>query len=213
MSLWYLPSSCGSIRLTIWERMSFEEFQDGSHGGHVGQQNGTILMILNLYNAPMPPINFRVNQTYDLGGVVFGGISRWPPLGRSLISERNDCFGNSESESLWCRPFSFGSIRLTVWEMSFEEFQDGCRGGHLGYRSETILLLLWISVSLWCLPSSFGSIRITIFKEMSFEEFQDLGYRNKIILLADLYVAPIPPPPSPPHPPPPRPSQSRFGSI
>ena len=36
--------------------MWFEEFQNGHHGGHLGYQNGTILAILNLYNAPMPPI-------------------------------------------------------------------------------------------------------------------------------------------------------------
>ena len=31
---------------------------------------GTILAILNLYNAPMPPIKFRLNLTYGLGGDV-----------------------------------------------------------------------------------------------------------------------------------------------
>ena len=34
--------------------MSFEEFQDGVHGGHLGYRNGTTLAILNLYVAPMP---------------------------------------------------------------------------------------------------------------------------------------------------------------
>ena len=33
--------------------MSFEEFPDGRRGGHLGHQNGTILAILNLYDAPM----------------------------------------------------------------------------------------------------------------------------------------------------------------
>ena len=32
----------------------FKEFQDGPHGGHLGYQKGTILAILNLYNAPIP---------------------------------------------------------------------------------------------------------------------------------------------------------------
>ena len=50
--------------------MSFEEFQYGHHGGHHGYQNGTILAILNLYIAPMPPIKFWLNRTYDLGGDV-----------------------------------------------------------------------------------------------------------------------------------------------
>ena len=51
--------------------MSFEEFQGGRHGSHLGYQNGTILAILNLYNAPMPPIKFRLNLTYGLGEMSF----------------------------------------------------------------------------------------------------------------------------------------------
>ena len=43
--------------------MSFEEFQDGPHGGHLRYQNETILAILSLYNAPMPPIKFLLNLT------------------------------------------------------------------------------------------------------------------------------------------------------
>ena len=49
-------------------RRLFEEFQDGCHGGHLGYRNGTILVILNLYDAPMPPIKFWLNPTYGLGG-------------------------------------------------------------------------------------------------------------------------------------------------
>ena len=47
MSLRCLPSSFGSIQLKVWE-MSFEEFQDSHHGGHLGYRNWTILAILNL---------------------------------------------------------------------------------------------------------------------------------------------------------------------
>ena len=61
--------------------------------GHLEYQNGTILTILNLYVAPMPPMKFRLNLTYGLGGDVVWRISRWQP---SWISERND-FSNSES--------------------------------------------------------------------------------------------------------------------
>ena len=50
--------------------MSLEDFQDGRHDVHFGYQNGTILAILNLYVAPMPPIKFRLNLTYSLGGDV-----------------------------------------------------------------------------------------------------------------------------------------------
>ena len=37
-------------------------------GSHLGYQNGTILAILNLYVAAMPPIKFQLNPTYGLGG-------------------------------------------------------------------------------------------------------------------------------------------------
>ena len=47
--------------------MSFEEFQDG---GHLVYRNGTILAILNLYVARIPPIKFWLNQTYGLEDVV-----------------------------------------------------------------------------------------------------------------------------------------------
>ena len=50
--------------------MLFEEFQDGCRGGHLGYWNGTILAILNLYVAPMPPIKFWLNLTYGLEGNV-----------------------------------------------------------------------------------------------------------------------------------------------
>ena len=69
-SLCCLPLSFPSIRLTVWEEISFQEFQDGRYGGHLGYQNGTILAILNLYVVPMPHIKFRLNLTYGLGGDV-----------------------------------------------------------------------------------------------------------------------------------------------
>ena len=91
--------------------------------------------------------------------------------------------------------FSISSIKLTVWEeMSFEEFQDGHQGNHLGYRNETTLAILNLYVAP-LLPSSFGSIRHKVW-EKSFEEFQDghLGYRKeKILAILNLYVALMPP--------------------
>ena len=69
MSLQCLPSNFGSIQCTVWEEMSFDEFQDGHHDD-LGYWNGTILAILNLYVAPMLPIKFRLNLPYSLGGDV-----------------------------------------------------------------------------------------------------------------------------------------------
>ena len=54
----------------VLEEISFEEFQDGHHGGHLGYQNGTILAILNLCVTVMLPFNFWLNPTYGLGGEV-----------------------------------------------------------------------------------------------------------------------------------------------
>ena len=47
--------------------MSFEEFQDGRLGGHLGYRNGKILAILNLHVATMSPTKFQLNPTYGSG--------------------------------------------------------------------------------------------------------------------------------------------------
>ena len=113
MFLWCFPPSFGSIQLTVWEEMSFEEFQDG---GHLGHWNVTILAILNLYVASMLPIKFLLNPTYGLGGDVLWRISRWPPWRSSWISERNH-FSNSESPMLpQCFPLNFSSIQHMILE-------------------------------------------------------------------------------------------------
>ena len=52
-------------------------------------------------------------------------ILTWRP---SWILELND-FSNSESLSLSDASIRFWVIQLTVWEMSFEEFQNGGHGG------------------------------------------------------------------------------------
>ena len=52
----------------VLREMSFEEFQDGHHGGHLGYGNGTILAILNLNVATMPPTKFQLNPTYGSRG-------------------------------------------------------------------------------------------------------------------------------------------------
>ena len=48
----------------LFGRRCFEEFQDG---GHLGYWNRTVLAILNSHNIPMPPIKFKLNQTYRSG--------------------------------------------------------------------------------------------------------------------------------------------------
>ena len=48
----------------------FEEFQDSCRGGHFGYRNWTILAILNLPVATMPPTKFQLNLTYKSAGDV-----------------------------------------------------------------------------------------------------------------------------------------------
>ena len=74
----------------VWEEMAFEEFQCG---GHLRYWNEMFLANLIFYVTVMPPIKFRLNPTYGLGGDIVRRISKWRP---SWISERND-FSNSES--------------------------------------------------------------------------------------------------------------------
>ena len=47
--------------------MSFEEFQDGRSGGHLGYWNWTILAILNLHVATKPHTKLQLNPTYGSG--------------------------------------------------------------------------------------------------------------------------------------------------
>ena len=54
----------------VREEMSFEEFQDGRHGGRLGYPKGTILAILNFHVSTMPPTKFQLNPTYGSGGDV-----------------------------------------------------------------------------------------------------------------------------------------------
>ena len=91
MSLWCLPSSFGSIQLTVWEEISSEEIQDGRHGSQLGYLNRTILAILNLFLALMLPTKFRLNLTYGLGGDVIWRISRWPPWNVMILAILNLC--------------------------------------------------------------------------------------------------------------------------
>ena len=54
----------------VWEKISFEEFQDGHLAGNLGYRNEKILAILNRCITAMPPIKFWLNPTNGLGGDV-----------------------------------------------------------------------------------------------------------------------------------------------
>ena len=147
ISLWCFPSSFGSIQLTVWEEISFEEFQDGNHGSCLGYWNGTILAILNVYVAPMPSIKFQLNPTYYpllclktvfwltkcVRGDVVWRISRWPSWWPSWISEWKN-FSNSDLCVTVMLPIKFCSILLNegligavVWRISkWTPWQPSC---------------------------------------------------------------------------------------
>ena len=74
---------------------------------HLRYRNRTILATPNLYVAWVPPVTFRLNPHYGLGGAVIWRFSRWPPW-QPWISERND-FSNPES---LCSPMPQIKFRL-----------------------------------------------------------------------------------------------------
>ena len=88
-----LPSSFSSTWLIVWEEMWLEEFQDG---GHLGHWDRRILANLNFHNTPIPPIMFKLSQTYPSVADVIWRFSRWLPWWPSWISEQNH-FSNSKS--------------------------------------------------------------------------------------------------------------------
>ena len=193
MLLRCLPSSFGSIWPTVWEEMSFEEFQDGHHCSHLGYRDGTILAILNLYNAPMPPIKFQLNLIYGLGGDVVWIISTWPRGGHlghrngRILIILNLCVTVMLPIMFWLNP-TYGLGGDVVWRIS--------RWPPSWTSERNDFLQFWISMSPRCLQSSFGSVWLTVWEEMSFEELQDgrhdghLGYRNGTILaILNLYIA------------------------
>ena len=113
MLLQCLPSSFGSIPPTVWEEMSFEVFQDGHHGGHLGYEK-TILAILSLYNSPKPPIKFQLNLTYCLGLDVVWRISISE---RNVLGILNLCVTVMLIVKFWLNPtFGFGGD--VVWRIS-----------------------------------------------------------------------------------------------
>ena len=85
-------------------------------------------------------------------------FQRWPPRQPSWIAKLNDL---SNSKSLCRSNASHQVLVQSVLEMSFEEFQDCHRGGHLGYQNGTFLSNLNLNVApmppikFWPNPTQF----------------------------------------------------------
>ena len=127
MSLQCLPSSLGSIRITVWEKMCLEEFRDGPPGSHFESWNGTNLAVLNLHVSPMPPTKFQLNPTYRSRADVVSRFSSWLPW-QPWILEWNQ-FSNSKSP---CHP----NASFQIWAQSYLQF--GSRHGLKILKSATL---------------------------------------------------------------------------
>ena len=107
-----LPPSLGSIQLTIWKQMWFEDFQDGHSGSHLGYHNRTIFLCCS-------DASHQVSAQSDLRfGRCLWRFSRWPSWRPSWISELND-FSNLNSP---CGP----NASHQVWAQSDLGFRSRC---------------------------------------------------------------------------------------
>ena len=64
--------------------MSFEEFQNGHHGGQLGYRNRTSLAIWNFLYAPMPLKKYLLNPTNRFGADIPANMYIWEPYGQNL---------------------------------------------------------------------------------------------------------------------------------
>ena len=149
------------------------------------------LHVISLTYATCPMSLYRARQLTSSTGSSFLKIVKMVTMA-AIIDIRTERFWISMS--LRCLSSSFGAI--TVWEeMSFEEFQYGCRGYLLGYRNGKILAILNLHVTP--MPPIKFQHRLIVWEEIWFEEFQDghhPGYWNgRILAILNLQVAPIPP--------------------
>ena len=90
-----------------------------------------------------PIASHQVWAKFDLG---FGRRCGLKIFKMAVVAAILDIGTKRNSESLChfdnTQP-SFGSVRLAVWyELSFEEYRDGHRGGHLGYQNGKNLAIL-----------------------------------------------------------------------
>ena len=92
-----MPSTkFGSVRLTVREQITIEDFQDGRGGSYLGYRNKIVLSILNLHVGPMPPVNcdsFRLTireQIWFLPASVaqLDAPSDWRPGNRGFNTRR-----------------------------------------------------------------------------------------------------------------------------
>ena len=134
--------------------MWFEDFQDGCHGGHLGYQNGTILAILNLHAAPMPSTKFcSITVTVqeqiaieELQDGRHGGYQGKCQMEMSKMWKTTDVHtdkGQTMVNRLWHKL----TWSKAPGELTIEDLQDGCCGGHRGYRNKMFLVILNLHIT------------------------------------------------------------------
>ena len=115
--------------------MSFEEFQNGSHGGgHLGHQNRTILAILNLCVTVMPPIKFQLNRTgfrrrsclksFKMAALAPSWISEWNDLSNfeSLCHSDASHQVSAQSDLGFRRRCRLNNSRTAILDIGMEQF-------------------------------------------------------------------------------------------
>ena len=125
--------------------MSFEEFQDGRNGCHLGYLNGTILAILNLRVTVMLPIKFLLNPTFGLGGILFEEFQDGGHLGylKGTILAILNLYVAAMP------PIKFRLNLTWFWRRyRSKNFKMAALASHLGFRIGTILAILNLCVTV-----------------------------------------------------------------
>ena len=193
-----------------WE-MLFEEFQDGRHGGSLKIWNGTILAILNLYVAPMPPIQFCLHPTYGLASYKSALNPRWftlltvlVPVLYSLLlvvySTRRCvvCLSVYHFVLLLFSPFSIAITSLGEERANLSAFRTFVRFMLVWICRFPLPLGVWegLQFVIVALPGLFSYL--FFWEEMLFEELQDgrhggnlKNWNGTILAIQNLHNAPM----------------------
>ena len=160
LMLWF-----GSIRLTIWAQILFEEFQDGPLDCHLG----TVLTILYLHVTLMPLTKFQLNPNLEFENICGLKIFKMARV-TAILDIKTEWLQQISIFMLpWCLPPSFGSS--SGGRCGLKSFKMAIMAATLDIGADQFYTFL-MSMSPWCLPSSFNSIRLTVW-EMLFKEFQN----------------------------------------
>ena len=132
------------------------DFQDGSHGSHLGFLIIRILAIFNLQVTLILPTMFQVNCPFGSGEEAKNRFSRWRPQQPSWISVQND-FSYFLSTSHPNASYQISKFRVSWHFDSGEEAKN--RFSRLDFQSERFYLFLIYKSHRWFLPSfeSIGS--------------------------------------------------------